>query len=60
MATEPENRTADTTVDRLRLVEEWLEYVCSEEEATKGLGESMAGVSVRSMKPEEQLATRGW
>ncbi len=29
-------------------------------EASKGLGESMAGVSVRSMKPEEQLATRGW
>ena len=29
-------------------------------EASKGLGESMAGVSVRSMKPEEQMATRGW
>ena len=29
-------------------------------EASKGLGEPMAGVSVRSMKPEEQLASRGW
>ena len=29
-------------------------------EASKDLGEPMAGISTRSMKPEEQLATRGW
>ncbi len=29
-------------------------------EASKGLGEAMPGLDVRSMKPEELLATRGW
>ncbi len=29
-------------------------------EASKGLGEPMFGVSTRSMKPEELLASRGW
>jgi pyridoxal 5'-phosphate synthase pdxS subunit len=29
-------------------------------DASRGLGEAMMGVSVRSMKPEELLATRGW
>jgi pyridoxal 5'-phosphate synthase pdxS subunit len=29
-------------------------------EASTGLGEAMVGISARSMKPEELLATRGW
>ncbi len=29
-------------------------------EASKGLGEPMVGISARSIKPEELLATRGW
>ena len=29
-------------------------------EASKGLGEAMSGISTSSLKPEEQLATRGW
>jgi len=29
-------------------------------EVSRGLGEAMAGLDVRSMKPEELLATRGW
>ena len=29
-------------------------------EASRGLGEAMVGISARSMKPEELLATRGW
>jgi pyridoxal 5'-phosphate synthase pdxS subunit len=29
-------------------------------EASKGLGEAMVGISARSIKPEELLATRGW
>ncbi|MBM3940577.1 MAG: pyridoxal 5'-phosphate synthase lyase subunit PdxS [SAR202 cluster bacterium] len=29
-------------------------------EASKGLGEAMVGISARSMKPEELLASRGW
>ena len=29
-------------------------------EASKGLGEAMVGISVRSIKTEELLATRGW
>ncbi len=29
-------------------------------EASKGLGEAMVGISTRSIKPEELLATRGW
>ena len=29
-------------------------------EASKGLGEAMVGISVKSMKSEELLATRGW
>ena len=29
-------------------------------EASRGLGEPMVGISARSMKPEELLATRGW
>ena len=29
-------------------------------EASKGLGEAMPGISTSSLKPEEQLATRGW
>ena len=29
-------------------------------EVSKGLGEAMVGISARSIKPEELLATRGW
>jgi pyridoxal 5'-phosphate synthase pdxS subunit len=29
-------------------------------EVSRGLGEAMPGLDVRSMKPEDQLATRGW
>jgi pyridoxal 5'-phosphate synthase pdxS subunit len=29
-------------------------------EASRGLGKAMVGISARSMKPEELLATRGW
>ena len=29
-------------------------------EASKGLGEAMSGISTSSLKPEDQLATRGW
>ncbi|HSC70391.1 MAG TPA: pyridoxal 5'-phosphate synthase lyase subunit PdxS, partial [Candidatus Methylomirabilis sp.] len=29
-------------------------------EVSRGLGEAMPGLDVRSMKPEELLATRGW
>ena len=29
-------------------------------EASKGLGVAMSGISTSSLKPEEQLATRGW
>jgi pyridoxal 5'-phosphate synthase pdxS subunit len=29
-------------------------------EVSKGLGEAMSGKDVRTMKPEELLATRGW
>jgi pyridoxal 5'-phosphate synthase pdxS subunit len=29
-------------------------------EVSRGLGEAMSGLDVRSMKPEELLATRGW
>ena len=29
-------------------------------EASKGLGEPMVGISVRSLAPEQELATRGW
>ena len=29
-------------------------------EVSRGLGEAMPGVEIRTLKPEEQLATRGW
>jgi pyridoxal 5'-phosphate synthase pdxS subunit len=29
-------------------------------EVSRGLGEAMPGLDVRSMKPEDLLATRGW
>ena len=36
MASEPENRTASTTVERMQLVSEWLEYVSGAEGGAKG------------------------
>ena len=29
-------------------------------EVSRGLGEAMRGIEIRALKPEEQLATRGW
>jgi pyridoxal 5'-phosphate synthase pdxS subunit len=29
-------------------------------EVSRGLGEAMSGIEIRTLKPEEQLATRGW
>jgi pyridoxal 5'-phosphate synthase pdxS subunit len=29
-------------------------------EVSRGLGEAMPGIEIRTLKPEEQLATRGW
>ena len=29
-------------------------------EVSKGLGEAMPGIDIRSLKPEELLASRGW
>jgi pyridoxal 5'-phosphate synthase pdxS subunit len=29
-------------------------------DVSRGLGEAMAGIEIRTLKPEEQLAVRGW
>jgi pyridoxal 5'-phosphate synthase pdxS subunit len=29
-------------------------------DVSRGLGEAMPGIEVRTLKPEEQLAARGW